>query len=257
MMNKHIERQRGSALIFILIGIALFAAVSYAVTQGMRVTSDSKGMALGAQEKTNIAVTDIMQYLETLKMRVFMMMNQDGVLDTQIDFKNDVYKSVNGNQLTSNINPSCLTDKCHVFSPYNSNGIIPMTFPSATVSVPQAVATLPINGHGGVYQVVVYGVGTSAPDLIFVIHGIRPEICNAYNAKQGITTSFTNTDNTLTFLSENDSTAIPVAFAGAYTTTNIFGANATGFAGKKSFCAPAMNNTNPNSLAIWHVLIAR
>ena len=256
-MNNHIERQRGSALVFILIGVALFAALSYTVTQMMRVGADSKGMALGAQEKGNVAVTDLMQYLEALKMRVFMMTIEDGVPATQLDFKNDLYTRANGTPIPGNTNPLCLTDACHVFAPFGKNGVTPMIFPSVIVSTPQPVASLPMNGHGGIYQIRIYGVGSAEPDLVFVIHGIRPDVCNLYNAKQGITTHFTSDVGTLSSISENDSTATPDNFAGVFSSSNIFGANATGFEGKKSFCAPAMNDTNANSLAIWHVLVAR
>ena len=255
MNNLSRQTERGSVFFFILIGVAMFAALSYAVTQSLRGGTTADGASLGTAERNTTHVTDLMQYLEALKMRVFEMTNVNGIAEGRLDFRNDVYLLAGGAEFTGNNNSSCAgTENCSVFTPYGTNGLIPMTFPLAAVQTAQTSASALANGHGRVGEVDISGVGTTAPDLVFLIQGIRPEICNLYNNKQGITTAYTDL-TTMSSISES-ANAIPDVFAG-FVTPNSFGYGATIFAGRKSFCAPALNDIAPNRLAIWHVLRAR
>lgn len=253
-MNKtHYHSERGSAFVFILIGVVLFAALSYAVTQSIRVSTDSTGPSLGAAERNTTTVTDLMQFLDSLKMRIFEM-SSAGISESKFDFRNNVYLLATGATITANNNASCggATD-CSVFSPYAPNGITPILFTNAADTSEQTTNTIPKNGHGRVGEINIKGVGTVAPDLVFIIQGIKPDICNLYNAKQGLTTNYTAATD-LTSIGES-ATSVPAAFSG-YTTSNSFAYGATTFTGKKSFCAPAIDGAD-HKLAIWHVLKVR
>lgn len=250
------NNEKGSVFIYLLIGIALFAALSYAISQSIRLSSDSGGGVFGDSEKNTATVLDIQQFLEAVKMRVFQITNSNGVSENMVDFQNDVYLFANDTTNTANINANCVTNDCHVFSPYGSEGLIPFIFQSAADTTPQSTATLPKNGHGQVGQIIIDGVGTPAPELIFVIYGVKPTICNLYNQRQGVTTNY-DLATTLTSIGETSPTSAPAAFTGAFNTANSFGAGATIFAGKKSFCAPAYADAEDSRLAIWHVLKIR
>ena len=255
MNNPHKPTERGSIFFFILIGVALFAALSYAVTQAMRIGTDSKGQAMGTAERDSTHVSDLMQFSEALKMRVFEMTTLNSVPDSKLDFRNDVYVLPSGNDFSANNNSTCGgANDCSVFSPYSSNGLVPMIFPDASNVAQQTAANVPKNGHGRVAEIGISGVGTSAPDLVFIIQGIRPGICNMYNSRQGITTDYDDT-TTLASIGEG-SNSKPDNFTG-FTTGNSFGYGATIFEGKKSFCAPAIDDGQPNRLAIWQVLKIR
>lgn len=247
--------ERGSVFFFILIGIALFAALSYAITQSVRIGTDASGGVSGTTERNTATVTDLMQFLEALKMRIFEM-GSNGVPDTQFDFKNDVYKMPSGSEVTANNNATCInTENCSVFVPYAPSGINPMIFLEAADKEAQTGNSLPKNGHGRVGEIDIKAVGSTAPDLVFIIQGIKPAICNLYNAKLGITTDYKDT-TTLGSIGENDGTSMPDDFSN-YTTAHTFGYGASIFEGKKSFCAPAASGGQAHRLAIWQVLKAR
>lgn len=250
------NNEKGSVFIYLLIGIALFAALSYAISQSIRLSSDSGGGVIGDAEKATATVLDIQQFLESLKMRVYQINSLNSVSEGQIDFQNDVYLRENNTVNPDNTNAGCSTNECHVFSPYGSEGLIPFIFQSASHTTPQSNAILPKNGHGQVGQIIIDGVGTPSPELVFVIHGIKPTICNLYNQRQGVTTNYDLT-TTLTSIGETSPSSAPAVFTGAFNTTNSFGTGATIFAGKKSFCAPAYADTEDSRLAIWHVLKIR
>ncbi len=250
------NNQNGSVFFFILLGVALFAALSYAVTQSLRLTSDSEGTALGNSEKSTASIADIQQFLDALTIRVFHLTNSNGIPENMLDFKNNVYLLADDTAIVNNINASCVTDNCHVFSPYAPDGLMPFIFRNSADTPDQTNIALPKNGHGQVRQVILNGVGTGAPELMFLIHGISPRICNLYNQKQGVTTTYTSA-TTLTLIGEGSPSSTPDAFTGTFSTTNNFGLGATAFTGKKSFCAPAYIDGEDNRLAIWHVLKVR
>lgn len=256
MNNSKKYSQRGSVFVFLLIGVALFAALSYAISQSLRMGTDQTGSATGPSEQSTVSVSDMMQFLDALKTRVFEMTNMNHVPESKLDFKNDVYLLSNGNEISTNNNAACgAAATCSVFAPYGTNGLLPMLFPTASDHTLQSSPSLPQNGHGTVAEIELKGVGTTAPDLIFLIHGIKPNICNLYNSKQGIGTDYDHS-TTLTSIGESPSNSVPVAFNG-FTTTNTFGYAASEFEGKKSFCAPAYDDAMDHRLAIWHVLKVR
>lgn len=250
------NKERGSIFFYILIGIALFAALSFAVTQSVRMSAGTDGTTISSSEKATLNISDIGQYMETLKMRVFQLTNSDGIPEGQLDFRNDVYKLADDSNNGGNTNASCTTSSCRIFSPYNPTGVIPVVYLNGVNATAQGNASLPQNGHGQVKQIIISGVGSPEPELVFLIHGVTPELCNSYNAKQGLTSSYSDA-TTLTSMGEADTTSVPVAFTGSYSTTNEFGEEATEFAGKKSFCAPAFTDAQNNKLAIWQVLKIR
>lgn len=250
------NRQNGSALFLILLGIALFAALSFAVAQMLRTSDQSVSSAIGNSEKKDINVSDVQQFLDSLRISVLQMTGTQNVPEANIDFKNDVYQVASGAANTANINGNCVTDTCHIFMPYNPNGLKPMTFTGIATTPEQSNAALPKNGHGQVYQISIDGVGSSEPDLVFVIHGVQPAFCNFFNQKQGITTTYSSA-TTLTLIGENSANSRPEAFGGSFNSSNSFGTGATDFAGKKTFCAPSLADGEVNRLSIWHVIKVR
>ena len=255
--KKDFHPERGSVFFFIMIGIALFATISFVVTQSLRSGTDSSGSPMGTAERNTVAVTSVMQFMDALKMQIFTLTSTNNVPEAKLDFKNNVYMVANGTAVFGgNSNLTCGgAPDCSVFSPYSPTGLVPMPFPNAADAIIQTCKTCLRNGNGRSAEISLNGVGTAAPELIFLIQGISPSICNLYNQKQGITTAYT-TSTTLTSIGESSGSSVPAAFNG-FTTTNTFGFGATAFAGKKSFCAPSLGDSNVAKLGIWHVLLAR
>lgn len=250
------NNQRGTVFFYILIGVALFAALSYAVSQSIRLSNDSSGLAIGDSEKNTATIIDIQQFLEAVTLKVYEITNINGVSESLLDFKNDVYKRANNSTNPDNTNSNCTESKCRVFTPYADNGLTPIIFQSAADTTAQNTITDPKNGHSRVSVIDLNGVGSPAPDLVFIIHGIKPQICNLYNQRQGITTTY-NLTTTLTSIGETSPSSAPDIFNGSFTTSKSFGYGATEFTGKKSFCAPSYADSSNSRLAIWHVVKAR
>ncbi len=254
-MMKNKSHERGSIVFYILLGCALFAALTYAVNQTIRV-NNGVGGGIGDAEKLSLTATEIKQYMESLKMQVAQMTTGNGISESSLDFRNDVYKLENGNNNTGNVNSNCTDSSCQIFTPYNPNGLRAMIFDNAADTTPQSSATLPKNGHGQVKQISINGVGSSAPDLVFIIHGIKADLCNYYNHQDGITTTY-DSSTTLTSIGESGTTSVPAPFTGAFNTSNDFGNGATAFTGKKTFCAPTYVDSANSRLAIWQILKIR
>ncbi len=247
--------QHGGIFFYILLGCALFAALTYAVTQSLRINSGSGGN-VSDLEKASLSVSDITQYMESLKMKVAELTVANGIPESSLDFKNNVYTLQNAANNSDNTNATCSDSSCRIFMPYNTSGLLPRIFSDVASTTDQSSATAPKNGHGQITQISIDGVGSSAPDLVFVIYGVTATFCNSYNNRLSIITTYSDT-TTLTSIGESSPGSVPASFAGSFNTTNTFATGATIFAGKKTFCAPALPDGNSPRLGIWQVLKIR
>lgn len=101
-----INRERGSAIIWILVMVALFAALNYAVSQNSRTGENQI-----SEQQANLAATEILDYAAAVKRAVQELMI-NGCSDTEISFEN--------NAVAGYTNPNAPSDgSCHIF---NSNG---------------------------------------------------------------------------------------------------------------------------------------
>lgn len=100
----HSCSQRGNALFLILIAVALFAALSYAVTQSGR------GSGTVSRETALIAASRVVQYAGAVEQAVSRMGLVNGCGETQISFENS--------EVAGYTNASApADDSCHVFEP--------------------------------------------------------------------------------------------------------------------------------------------
>lgn len=169
--------QRGNALFIILIAVALFAALSYAVTRSGR------GGGGIQKEQDVIIAARIVQTTATLRTAV-MRLQMSGVAVKDILF-----------HATGDISSPCTeTDGTCLFTPEGGGA----TYPQIGREIPaeaydpallgnwpniwfQAVADG--NGASGL-QVV--GAGSNAPDATFTVNGLRKSVCEAINKGLGI-----------------------------------------------------------------------
>ena len=100
----------GNALFLILIAVALFGALSYAITQSGR------GGGSIDREQRSLQAAQIVQYMASVQSAV-MRLTMTGCSDTQISFENNVISGYN------NTAPDAVADgSCSVFSP-NGGGL--------------------------------------------------------------------------------------------------------------------------------------
>lgn len=249
--------QRGSVIVWIFIMVAIFAALTFAVTSSFRVGS---GINTN-KEKMALYLVQLNSFLEGLKVQTQVLVKINHIDETRIDFNNTFNKLADDTVTCWTDNPGCSDASCSIFQPYNPKGVQARTFPEIGYSVPQSNTGRLINGHGQPSVVAVEGVGTSAPDLIYRIAGIDPQFCNYYNAQQGITTAYT-TATTMASIGETEGTSRPNNFGGCSTAATFaagkyIGEEATIFRGKRTFCVPFDQSVMPNRLNIIYVLLAR
>ncbi len=96
--------ESGNALFLILIAVALFAALSYAITQ-----SGSGGGSVD-REQEMLAAAQIIQYVGAIEQTITRLRLVNGCSDTEISFENST--------VSGYVNPNAPIDKsCHIFDP--------------------------------------------------------------------------------------------------------------------------------------------
>jgi len=222
---NHPVRQSGSALIIILVAIALFAGLSWAVSQGSR----SSASAL-TQDQARLAAQEIIAYgdaianaVQTLKLR--------GCADTQLNFANTSWIEVDG---TTHIHPTghnpTAASGCGVFVVGEGNVQIknfPFNYYDSAASGTTNIgsARIRVGSLAGV------GVATSN-EIYFHVPRLKKDVCMAINNILGVS-NMPNDTPTISVIGADYSGALGTS--APY--TDIDGM----LAGKSTFC---MNDGN-------------
>ncbi len=163
--------QAGNVFFIILLGIVLFAALSYAVSGSMR-----GGAEQMSKEKLKIAATEIISYLTQVDARFDALVIQ-GCDPLRINFDSDTYTRVDGNDL--NAPPASPQASCVMFAPNDSSGITPVKFPEYISTTYAPGATNPAPGTFAFRYVDVANGGTSQHDLYASMTGTDLNVCLA------------------------------------------------------------------------------
>lgn len=184
-MKNILFSKRGNALFLILIAVALFAALSYAVTQS------SRGGGSIDREQAELISARVSSFYGAIQHAITRMMVINGCTDIQISFENSVYYQGTGagGGLAHPIdgNGNAPTDnRCSVFETAGG-GVSPLVLTQGLTSPDPWNWTVP--GHLWVVTEAVPGVGTAAADLVLGIPSISDEVCTAWNRANGYTGS--------------------------------------------------------------------
>lgn len=184
-MMRSRPSQSGSVFVIILLAVAMFAMLSYAVSQGSR----SSGTAL-SKEQARVAAQEVISYGNVIQKAVAALRLR-GCSDTQLNFTNNG-KSRRGNGSAYDYtNPSSPDDgSCDVFST-NGGNVTPKFLDSGFVD-PALVDPSWMDAHSFIVTATrMEGVGTNAgaegTDLIIWLGRLRPEVCMAVNDLLGVT----------------------------------------------------------------------
>ncbi len=161
--------QSGNILFLILLAVVLFAALSYAVTQGMRGGGNNASSESGQAQSA-----EILNYFAQMDAAVQRMMVTGGVKDYELNF---YYQSPNKFVFGSNDNTNCTASSCRVFDPAGG-GVTGRIFPTLT--------RLGTDGVPRLIYIPIPGVGTSASDILIRIENVKTNICLDVNAKFGL-----------------------------------------------------------------------
>lgn len=238
-------KEQGNVLFLILIAVALFAALSYAVTSSTR--SSGTGVS---KDKARANAAAIIQYTSSIKTAVDRLRISAGCNETTLDFRNPIYMRNNGSLvMLPNVTAP---PQCRLFSSDGGNmipivqGLDSLDLESASITNPTAVKI----GHASLQVMQIKGVGTdaavgvtSANDLVFRIDGLNNDTCLAINDILGI-------DNPGGILPESINTGPTV---GTYTNGSLSGnfiKEGPEINGKATFCYGAVP-------VYMHVLLER
>ncbi len=249
------KNENGNALFLILIAVALFAALSYAITQSGR------GGAGINKEQAAINAAKIEQYASQMQQKIQRLVTLNHCSANEISFNND--SDGDGNYVDAdddNNNPNSPTDgSCHMFHkaggdmvPFKMDGMIDIA-----QSAEKYYGEAPVIG-----LLCIDGVGTgsvdcqndpaSAADLILFFPYISEAICEALNK---------NIISTIPKEANDFYHGSPASwFTGTYDTFSRLQASGTSIDGKYSACiesANAATNPPPDTYHYYFVLIGR
>jgi len=168
--QPHIEQERGNALVIILIAVVLFAALSFAVSGGLR------GGNKADDENLAVKSTQILEYARTIKAAINQMQLLNDCSDTDISFTHPAWGHTDYDHT-----PATDID-CQVF--HDDGGGVTWQSSAGTLS------DLPwefISDHR------VHGVGTtessdgntSDRELLMALPGLSADMCDAINDQLG------------------------------------------------------------------------
>ena len=240
-MEQQSHTQSGNVAFIILLAVALFAALSFAITQNR-----DSNTSLMTDQQAEMAAQEITAYgnaiantVQKLKLR--------GCTETQYNFGNSVWTYGDGAILISNThNPSAPATGCSVFVTSDVN-LTPVVFPLSYTTGASTSPTSTASGHGRIMKLAIPGVGVTANDeIVYSTMRLNQNVCKKINEILGVTTA---SDSMPTF------TWTASSYNGTLGSTPMTDTS-TGsiLTGKTAFCA--WNTTN-NLHAFLQVLVAR
>ncbi len=220
-MNAFQSRQKGSAVILILIGVALFAALIFTLMR-----NGDSNISTMSKQQAKIAAQEMLSFGSALS-RAVQKLIMRGCSETQLDFSNTVWRSVNENVIYApGHNPRAPASGCSVFDP-DEGGITPSTFEKyadLSIAIPSGTKW----GHGTIYAARIEGVGTAGREEIYLqVPPIKKEVCVAINDLMGVNNPGGSPPSGTSAITHYD---------GAFEETTVLDSPDDSFAGKTGFC---------------------
>jgi hypothetical protein len=234
--------RRGNVLFLILIAVALFAALSYAVTQSSAPTGNN-----AKSEQMKLAASEMLQYFSLLDFSISRMKISKNIQEENIDFRHGALgKDGVTPRLSHMNNPNCASASCELFNPDGGNVTV-KNFEKYTENDP---SLSPGNLHPGHIILTTIDwpcMGTSANDVALLYWAMEESICNAINEELGITAMPETSSHHIP--SSQDSANWDVS---ALTVTS----NSNQICGKKTFANVRTVYGQPDCF-VYHALFAR
>lgn len=233
---------RGNVLFLILIAVALFAALAYAVTQSSRSSGDGV-----SKDKNKLTAAQIIQYATSVEQSVTRLLVINKVPDYMIDMS---ATNISG----SAANTTCVDETCQLF--HSNGGALPgQTLPDEAWDLNNVSMTGTWRGKIYFYVVGIVDVGSTLPELVMTYPGVTKEVCAEINTKLGIANLADGTPPTDTMGTVGTNAKL---YSGALTTfptvTGVTVADtATAMRGQRTFCVAESSGV----YYFYHTLIAR
>jgi hypothetical protein len=244
------HRQTGSAFWIILIAIALFGGLSFALIESGRT-----GASNLSTEQIRLAATEIISYGDSLSKGV-QKLRLTGCSDTQFDFENAVWQRFNTSTLVfaAGHNPSAGAG-CSVFG-HGEGDIKPTIIPLPSLYEWAGITSSDVDfGHGIILSMRIPGLGLATrEELIYRLAFVDRAVCLKINDILGITNPSNAPPAFTSALAA--STALNRLYAGTYPDDSIMTDTSGNLTGKAAFCA-SHGVSDPEKNSFFQVLIVR
>jgi len=240
------KSQQGNVLFLILIAVALFAALSYAVTSSTR-----GGSGNANKESADTQAATILQYASLIQSEVDRLRIINGLEYNQIDFHNNFSNMWgSGGATPKGKNPNCTAiqaqKQCAVFS-FNGGAITARDFYNYSYNSAGIGSGHPKFGEAQFFSQFITNIGSPSPEIVMYIMDLKKEICNAVNTKLGLPLADTQPGVDATYFGER------FYYADATNTAKPLPHTATAYTGQPTFCI----RTGNYGYVFVHVLIPR
>jgi hypothetical protein len=174
--------QKGNILFLILIAVALFAALSYAITGSSR----NNASAIG-KDKAKIAVSQMLQYASQLEQALNRLTLINGCTETQFSFESAPFD----NSDLQNRNTGAPSDfRCHIFHPLGG-GVSELTPPEGVLNLSQSTQAdfgeYIYTGNTSVRNVGTDCLASECNEIVLFLPHVNPEACAEINKTNDVT----------------------------------------------------------------------
>lgn len=225
--SKRRQKESGNVLFYILIAVALIAALSYAVS-----SSNRGGTGQINEERARLMASEIIEYASNVSSAVSQLKLR-GCRETEISFVNasSTADYTNGNAPGDNT--------CDIFH-ISGGGLQFRDAPDGASSLAESII---FDGNMEVENIGLTAGDDTSSELLIVYRGLDQSICEAANDLLGIA-NLSPTDTELNF----------VAFQGAYAYDKTIGDEDAALEGQRAAC---LQETTGSTYNFYRVLIAR
>lgn len=233
-IHKINQKQHGNALFLILIAVALFAALSYAITQ------TSRGGGSITKETNMLAARGLVEYATQLRITIDRMRITNNCSDTEISFEHD------GTSVYDN--PSSPADgRCQVF--HTNGGGMDYRNAHAEALLSGASGTWVFNTANEVIGVGTDCSGNACTELVAQVSRVKRDVCLEINNRLGV-------DNPSGEPPDESDIITGGFFTGTYSYGALLGDAATELQGEFAGCLYESTNV-PAYYVYYHSLIER
>jgi hypothetical protein len=234
------RKESGSALLYILIAIVLFAALSFAIAQMSRGGGEGAG-----EEVRRLQASEILQYARGMQTTV-QSLKIEGAEDTQLSFQSAA--------LGAGYNYASCGDACQIFSP--SGGGMIYSKPSAdwldqANSGGAGYGDWIFSGSNAVTGVGTDGGGADSAELLMILPWVDKSLCTEINDMLGIDNPGSDPP------ADAGNAELATKFTGTYAGMQTIGGGDPEIDGERAGCFEGGGAPAPGTYHFFQVLIAR
>lgn len=171
----HQNSEKGSAIVYVFVGITLFGALMFLFSRGA--SQNSSGFT---KQQSTIKAQAVIQYGDSVANAVNRLI-ANGISENDISFETDFFKKQDGTIInTASVFPNCTNEKCKVFNPKGGRAVAQYPTDLGPLD-PASPAYFPPRGALIAHTFHIIDVGTSLPELVLSFHTIPKDVCIEIN----------------------------------------------------------------------------